>query len=204
MGLGGIGILLALLYALGPEEEPSVPGALPAPASFGVPQDAGVPPEEPAHAAAERALEERLLAPPDRAALPPAPSGPVSGCQSDEDDEPVDRPTISELIAERAAELDDRVRSAMRRQDASPGLRQGLLGALDPSQEAVALERIAAAPDRVIDGFDHLTAVVSVLAWQALTADDPRRARERALRGAGRAERRAAALARRAGERRAG
>jgi hypothetical protein len=178
MGLGGLVILLALLYTLGPADEVPAPGALPAPASFGIPEDAGVPLEELAHSEAERALAERPIAPPDRAALPPAPSGPVSGCESDELDGPVDRPTISELIAERASELDDRVRSAMRRPDASPALRQGLLGALDPAQQAVALERIAAAPDRVIDGFDHLTAVVSVLAWQALTADDARRARE--------------------------
>lgn len=177
-GLGVIAVGVAVFYALGPEPEAPLPSALPAPASYGAPADAGVPPAELARAEAERALEERPTAPPDRAALPPAPSGPVSGCESDEHDGPVDRPTISELIAERAAELDDRVRLAMRRPDVSPGLRQGLLGALDPAQQATALERIAAAPDRVIDGFDHLTAVVSVLAWQALTAEDPRRARE--------------------------
>ncbi len=182
MGLGALVVLLAILSTLGPEPEAPLPDALPAPASFGAPEDAGVPLEELARTETERALEERPLssddrAPPDRAALP-APSGPVSGCESDEHDGPVDRPTISELIAERASELDDRVRLAMRSEDVSPGLRQGLLGALDPAQQAAALERIAIAPDRVIDGFDHLTAVVSVLAWQALTADDPRRARE--------------------------
>lgn len=100
----------------------------------------------------------------------------VSACGDGEGDRAVDRPTVSELVAVRAQELDDRVRHALRRPDASAALRDGLLAALEPAGSDRALGLLRGAPDRHVDGFDHLAAVASVLAWQALSADDPRRA----------------------------
>lgn len=151
--------------------EPELPDALPPPASFGE-AEPDAPPiiAEPATPAEP--------SPPEIAALPPVPDVPVSACEDGELDRPVDRPTISELVAVRAQELDDRVRAAVRRPGVSPALRQGLLEALEPERQDAALAMIATAPDRIEDGFDHLAAVVSVIAWQALTGDSPRRARE--------------------------
>jgi tetratricopeptide (TPR) repeat protein len=123
--------------------------------------------------------------PPEEVRAAPAPVArlrpPIDPCEEAADAPVPSRPTLNELVAVRAAELDDRVRDALRRPDASPELRAGLLGALAPTSEESALAELARAPDRHRDGFDHLTAVLSVLAWQALAAHDTRRARALSL-----------------------
>ena len=121
---------------------------------------------------------EPVVESPTPVARPAVDAAPVAACGDAEGDPSVDRPTVSELVAVRAQELDDRVRHALRRTDASTALRDGLLAALEPTRPDRALALLAAAPDRHVDGFDHLAAVASVLAWQALSAGDARRAVE--------------------------
>lgn len=157
----------------------SRPSARPDPPEVGPPVVA--PPQASEAAEAGAIAIEPAVAPTELAtapARPPAaPAGPVDPC----DPEPataIVRPSLHDLVRDRAAELDDRVRVALRREGASDALREGLLGAMRPEGEDAALARLASAPDRRIDGFDHLSAVLSVLAWQALAAGDPRRARE--------------------------
>jgi hypothetical protein len=151
----------------------------PAPPAVAAPEEPPSPPAPPPLALAPDPLPAEAFREPSPPVAHPRPS--VDPCEDVADAPVPSRPTLNELVAVRAAELDDRVRDALRREDASPELRAGLLGALAPTSEEPALADLARAPDRHHGGFDHLTAVLSVLAWQALAAHDTRRARALAL-----------------------
>jgi hypothetical protein len=166
-----VGLLAYGLVGESPVALPSHP--VPAPEPVSTPPG----PRSVVPAAEAPPADEVRVAPPPVARLRP----PVDPCEEASEEAAPRRPTLNDLVAVRAAELDDRVRDALRRPDASPELRAGLLAALAPTSEAQGLADLARAPDRHRGGFDHLTAVLSVLAWQALAARDPRRARALAL-----------------------
>lgn len=120
---------------------------------------------------------------PESPSLPPtsSASGPLAGavdpCGSGEDDPPVERPSMNELLQLRIAELNDRMQLARSSSaTASPALRRGWQAAMDPARGDEALSVLSRAPDRVDDGFDHYVAVAIVLAANALHAGDALRA----------------------------
>lgn len=123
-------------------------------------------PDEPGHAA-----------PPSSASVVPRPTvvvGTVDPCGSGEDDPPVTRPELNELLQLRIAELNDHMRAALASPDASPALRRGWTAALDPAHESEALPALQRAPDRASGGFDTYVAVAVVLASRALGSDTAR------------------------------
>ncbi len=108
---------------------------------------------------------------PPRPALPP---GAVDPCGSGEDDPPIDRPDLNELLQLRIAELNDHMRAALASPHASDALRSGWAAALDPAHESEALGLLQRAPDRASGGFDTYVAVAVVLASRALGSDPAR------------------------------
>ncbi len=102
------------------------------------------------------------------------PAGAVDPCGDGEDDAPVARPSIDELLQLRIAELNDRMRLALSGTAASAALREGYAGAMSASdgETTRALETLARAPDRIQDGFDTYAAIAVVLAARALGAGD--------------------------------
>lgn len=108
----------------------------------------------------------------------------VDPCERFEVDAAVDRPSIGTLVDDRVAELNDRMRAAMRRPTSSEALREGLrLGVAEATADE-GLQLLRTAPDRVEDGFDYRVATLSVLATHALARGDHRRARTLALSAA--------------------
>lgn len=105
-----------------------------------------------------------------------APAGSVDPCGSGEDDPPIARPSMSELLQLRVAELNDRMHALLSSPSSSEGMRAGLVAATDATRGDEALGLLARAPDRVDDGFDTYVAVAVVLTANALHAGDAQRA----------------------------
>lgn len=93
-------------------------------------------------------------------------------CGSGEDDPPVTRPSLDELLQLRIAELNDRMRARLASPTASAALREGWAAAVDPARGDEALRLLLRAPDRIDEGFDTYVAVAMVLAARALGAHD--------------------------------
>jgi hypothetical protein len=104
------------------------------------------------------------------------PTGEIDPCGDAQDDPPITRPSLTELLHLRVAELNDRMRATLRDPHASEDLRRGWEAATDPSRGDEALAAMSHAPDRMQDGFDTYAAVAVVLASNALSSGDPRRA----------------------------
>jgi hypothetical protein len=115
-----------------------------------------------------------LEAPPPPASTVAAPIGPVDPCGSAEDDPPITRPSLSDLLTLRTAELNDRMRALLAAPTASESLRRGWAMANDPARADEALHLLSHAPDRVDDGFDVSVALSMVLAARALSTDPSR------------------------------
>ncbi|MFO0685132.1 MAG: hypothetical protein U0234_23940 [Sandaracinus sp.] len=153
----------------------------------------GIDRDTPTHSEAERLVERvdaGAVAPPSEPPAEPPASAVVEGgpsvrrpdlapgaidpCGSGEDDPPIDRPDLNELLQLRIAELNDHMRAALASPHASDALRRGWAAALDPAHESEALGLLQRAPDRASGGFDTYVAVAVVLASRALGTDTAR------------------------------
>lgn len=107
---------------------------------------------------------------------PPAPAEPpasaglgaVDACSSGDDDPPVARPSTTELLQLRLAELNDRMLARQRSPNASAELRAGWEAVQDPARVDEGLRLLARAPDRLDAGFDTYVAMLVVVAANAL------------------------------------
>ena len=104
------------------------------------------------------------------------PAGEVDPCGDGEDDPAVERPSLTELLQLRVAELNDRMIAVQRNASASEALRRGWAMLRDPSHADEALAVLSSAPDRVQGGFDTYAAAAVVLSSNALSAGDAPRA----------------------------
>lgn len=135
------------------------------------PSDAIAPPPSPSSAAPS------TTTPSTPHELVASPTGPIDPCGDGEDDPPIERPSLDELLQLHIAELNDRMRARLASPSASAALREGWRAAADPAHEDEALRLLATAPDRMDGSFDTYVAVAVVLAARALPTDTARAVR---------------------------
>lgn len=97
-----------------------------------------------------------------------------------DEDETMERPTVWSAVSEMEAELRDRARRLFAHGEGSEALREGLAEVMRRDGDAEAgLARLAGAPDRVVDHFDHAAAAATVLSALAIQRSEPDEAERR-------------------------